>query len=555
MRYVMASDCAVLVELPDLAHAMALYRYARTVRLPGVVELVPAARTLLVHFDPLCTKAATLVAALQEAAPKAVALMEPTPSSPMDLVHVPVRYDGADLPHVAELLGLTVAQVVAQHTHAPYDAAFAGFAPGFVYLAGGANFQVPRRTSPRTKVPAGAVALGGAFSAIYPSASPGGWQLIGETDVAMWDLQRSHPALIQPGFRVQFVDVTRQTVRVAVAPNHIQSKVPLTQTQQALPAIELLEVGLQTLVQDHGRPGLADLGVSASGALDRVAMHAANRQVGNPIATPVLECVGGPLRVRSHGASTVSLAGAVGATTLYSAQGGAWACNVHTAIALNDGDVLHMQAPQAGVRSYLAVRGGWGVQAVLGSCATDTLAVIGPAAVQAGQRLAVGHAVPAAQLQAVQVDVAPPVVLPRSGDTVVLDVVLGPRTDWFTPAALVLLTQQPWQVTAQSNRIGMRLAGAESLARARHDELPSEGTVNGAIQVPINGQPVLFLADHPLTGGYPVIAAVASHHLHVAAQIPAGCWIRFRICNPMFEYHHAMASPPDPSGHGHEGHP
>ena len=91
------------------------------------------------------------------------------------------------------------------------------------------------------------------------------------------------------------------------------------------------------------------------------------------------------------------------------------------------------------------------------------------------------------------------------------------------------LTGQSWQVTPRSNRIGMRLAGAQPLQRVRHDELPSEGTVNGAIQVPISGQPVLFLADHPLTGGYPVMAAVASHHLDLAAQIPVGCTIRFRV--------------------------
>ena len=116
-----------------------------------------------------------------------------------------------------------------------------------------------------------------------------------------------------------------------------------------------------------------------------------------------------------------------------------------------------------------------------------------------------------------------------------LDVVLGPRTDWFAPEALALLTQQPWRVTPQSNRVGMRLEGAQPLPRSVARELPSEGTVTGAIQVPINGQPVLFLADHPLTGGYPVIGAVASHHLGLAAQIPVGCSVRFQVIAPFFE--------------------
>lgn len=146
-----------------------------------------------------------------------------------------------------------------------------------------------------------------------------------------------------------------------------------------------------------------------------------------------------------------------------------------------------------------------------------------------------GQAVPTAQLQAVptQTQSVPPLALPQPGDTVTLDVVLGPRTDWFTPQGLAMLTGQTWQVTQQSNRVGMRLHGAQPLERAVHDELPSEGTVLGAIQVPISGQPVLFLADHPLTGGYPVIAALASHHLDLAAQIPVGCHIQFKVVAPL----------------------
>ena len=198
-------------------------------------------------------------------------------------------------------------------------------------------------------------------------------------------------------------------------------------------------------------------------------------------------------------------------------------------VALNDGQSLRIAPPQAGMRVYVAVRGGWQVAPVLGSCATDTLAQIGPAPLQAAAVLSVGS-VPPQHVQAAQtMDLLSVPGLPRAGDEVVLDITLGPRSDWFHADALALLTGQSWQVTPRSNRIGMRLAGAQSLQRVRHDELPSEGTVNGAIQVPSSGQPVLFMADHPLTGGYPVIAAVASHHLDLAAQIPIGCTIRFRV--------------------------
>lgn len=538
MRFLPASDKALLVELDDLAQTMALYRHVVAQHVPGVQELVPAARTLLVHFEPHVISPASLIERLRTIGAQAAQAQQSAEVVLGRMVDIPVRYTGDDLPDVAELLGISVAEVIARHSAQPYDAAFAGFAPGFVYLSGGANFQIPRRQSPRTKVPAGSVALGGNFSAVYPSASPGGWQLIGVTDVPMWDLQRSEPAYVQPGFRVQFVDVARKAVQVHL-PAHIniESKKPPAQSQQALTAIEFVSAGLQTLVQDDGRHGMSGLGISASGALDVVAMHQANRLVGNPVATPVLENVLGQMRLRSHGATTVAIAGAQALLTVHSAQSGTWPVEGHTPIALNDGDVLQLHAPTAGVRSYLAVRGGWQVEPVLGSCATDTLALIGPAPVQSGQRVAVGNALAAEDLRPVELEALPAAALPKVGEVVVLDVVLGPRTDWFTQSALQTFAQQEWLVTPQSNRVGIRITGAQPLERIRHDELPSEGTVAGAIQVPINGQPVLFLADHPLTGGYPVIAAVAGYHLGLAAQIPVGCRIRFNVVAPFFDQH------------------
>ncbi|MEG2281438.1 MAG: allophanate hydrolase subunit 1, partial [Comamonas sp.] len=190
MRFLPASDKALLVELDDLAQTMALYRHVAAQRLPGVQELVPAARTLLVHFEPHVISPSSLIDILRALGAQAAQALQSAEAVQGRLVDIPVRYTGEDLPDVAELLGISVAQVIERHTAQPYDAAFAGFAPGFVYLSGGANFQIPRRQSPRTKVPAGSVALGGNFSAVYPSASPGGWQLIGVTDVPMWDLQR-----------------------------------------------------------------------------------------------------------------------------------------------------------------------------------------------------------------------------------------------------------------------------------------------------------------------------------------------------------------------------
>jgi allophanate hydrolase subunit 2 len=181
------------------------------------------------------------------------------------------------------------------------------------------------------------------------------------------------------------------------------------------------------------------------------------------------------------------------------------------------------------MRSYLAVRGGFEVAPVLGSAATDTLAHVGPPTLTAGAQLGLARH-PAGAVAAE--DAGPTPELPRSDETVKLPVVLGPRTDWFAPETVERFLSQEWTVTPQSSRVGIRLHGAEPLTRSDATELPSEGTENGAIQVPHSGQPVLFLADHPLTGGYPVIATLHPSALDLAGQIPPGARIRFAARQP-----------------------
>lgn len=295
------------------------------------------------------------------------------------------------------------------------------------------------------------------------------------------------------------------------------------------PALELRSPGLQTLLQDLGRPGLAGQGVSASGALDQGACRTANRLVGNPSDAACLETVGGGLQLASHGDTVVAVTGADAPLTLTSAAGLRRAAPRYQPLALAHGDVLAIGEPLAGSRCYVAARGGFDVAPVLGSRSTDTLAHVGPPALAALDRLALR---PVARGSIVGSAELPPDDLPGLHDDVVLDIVPGPRTDWFTPEAVELLARQRWRVTPQSNRVGLRLAGAQPLARAITEELASEGTVTGAIQVPASGQPVLFLADHPLTGGYPVIACVAPHHLDRAGQIPVNAWVRFNPIRP-----------------------
>ncbi|WP_460770032.1 5-oxoprolinase subunit B family protein [Mariniluteicoccus flavus] len=197
-------DRAIMVELADAAERRLLDAALRRDPLPGMVEHVPAAVTVLVRLD-LPERVAGAAAAL-----RALDLGAVTADAGPDaeVVEIPVTYDGEDLAHVAELVGLTPEGVVERHTGQLWTVEFAGFMPGFGYLSGETGgLTVPRRDSPRTRIPPGSVALAGDFTGLYPQASPGGWQLIGTTDIVLWDVTRTPPAVLTPGARIRFVDV------------------------------------------------------------------------------------------------------------------------------------------------------------------------------------------------------------------------------------------------------------------------------------------------------------------------------------------------------------
>ena len=276
-------------------------------------------------------------------------------------------------------------------------------------------------------------------------------------------------------------------------------------------ALEVLAAGPLTTVQDGGRAGQAALGVSPSGACDRRAYALANRLVGNAPGAAVLEATFGGLALRARGDLVVVTTGA--------RCSGAWPHLAPTV--LPDGGALRLGPPVSGLRTCVAVRGGIDVLPVLGSRSTDLLSGLGPPALATGDVLAVGS--PTAPFPGVEVA---PVAEPEGGE-VALAVLPGPRRDWFAPAAWSRLVTATYAVTSHSNRIGLRLAGP-ALERQRPGELPSEGLVRGALQVPPSGSPVLFLADHPVTGGYPVIAYVVDADVDRAAQLRPGQAVRLR---------------------------
>ncbi|MFJ6835366.1 biotin-dependent carboxyltransferase family protein [Streptomyces sp. NPDC091209] len=279
-------------------------------------------------------------------------------------------------------------------------------------------------------------------------------------------------------------------------------------------AFAVVRAGALTTVQDQGRPGHAHLGVPRSGALDTPAAALANRLVANPDGAAVLETTLNGCSLRPRSAVVVAVTGAPCPVTV-DGRPAAWGAPVR----VPGGALLDVGSARAGLRSYVAVSGGVAVDPVLGSRSTDLLSGLGPPPLTDGAVLPLGN--PGA-LHA-RVDVVPHRAPPAE---LVLRVTLGPRDDWFTEPAVRTFTTRSYRVSAASNRIGLRTEGP-SLERAVSGELPSEGMVLGAVQVPPDGTPVVFLADHPTTGGYPVIAVVRPGDLPAAAQAVPGTPVRF----------------------------
>ncbi|GAA2564637.1 KipI family sensor histidine kinase inhibitor [Neomicrococcus aestuarii] len=552
---------AFLIECADLTEVVNLHAHLAAHPLPGQRELLAAGRTVMVAFDSrkYAVSGAQAVASLD---------YDDAASVSGDTIRIPVLYDGEDLAAVANLTNMSVEGVIAAHTQTQWRGAFGGFAPGFTYLVSDSDpLVVPRRETPRTAVPAGSVALAGNFSAVYPRQSPGGWQLIGRTSAQMWDLDRDKPALVRPGDTVVY-EAVRELIEINGVSAENTPDGSGGGSGESPASLEVIHPGLQSLIQDLGRPGLGDLGVSASGAADKTSVRQANRILGNDSNAAVIENVLGELELRALGELILAVTGAevsieiervteieqpaepeqpsepkeleesdedIDTGPQFHVQ--QRTAPMRSAFKLHDGETLRLGAPRAGLRTYVGVRGGFDAPKFLNSRATDSMSGIGPSPLATGHVLNVGSPARAGGVVQAVVGQAEPAIadLPQAGKLTELRITLGPRDDWFDAAGIAALTEQEWLATSQSNRIGVRFElsdGSRPMTRAKDGELASEGAVPGSLQIPPSGLPVLFLADHPVTGGYPVAGVVIESDLALAAQLPPGARVKFTPVDP-----------------------
>jgi KipI family sensor histidine kinase inhibitor len=492
--------------------ARAIARAVAAAGLPGVVDVVPSPDRVTVVCDP--TAGGTPERLLDDLAALARAASAETDHVPGVCHEVVVCYGGAagpDLDAVCRVHGIDRETLVRLHTQPEYLVTAIGFVPGFPYLAGlPAALATPRRDTPRTRVPAGSVGIGGGQTGIYPFATPGGWHLIGRTAVRLFDPRRVPPALLQVGDRVRFVTAPPGDGEASdvVEASDVGAAAPAAGSAPPSPLarrITILRPGLLSTVQDLGRPGHRAAGVPLGGAVDAVALRVANLAVGNPAGAAALECtLTGPV-VRFECDATVALAGAA-FTGLPRGR------PVHVAA----GTVLDLGHAVHGCRGCLAVAGGIDVEPVLGSRSTYLPATLGG---HAGRALVAGDVLPLG-----------PAATRTTGTDWSLAPSLTPLPAATTPLRLVPAADVPdaweagYRVTARSDRMGARLVGPP-LA------VPGDGmsvaVLPGTVQVPPDGQPIILLADAQTIGGYPVLGQVIVADLPLAGQLRPSDTVRF----------------------------
>jgi KipI family sensor histidine kinase inhibitor len=521
MRFLAAGESALVVELGDAidpalnARVLALDRALLESPFEGYVEAVPSYRSLLVFFDPERASAESAEEHLRRFESDADLAERGRPR----LREVPTVYDGEDLEEVARRVGATPSDVVRWHSEREYRVYMVGFTPGFAYMGSTDDrLRLPRRTTPRTRVPAGSVGIAMGQTGIYPSATPGGWNLLGRAEHrGLFDLASDPPSYFLPGDRVRFVSVRSLP----------EWRDPIASPPRRAGAdVEVLEPGLLTTVQDLGRPGYQRYGVPVAGAADERALRAANLLVGNDPGAAGLECaIAGP-SLRALRTMVLAVSGGDLGAVVERSDLGRVPVSPGSSVLLRPGNVLRFEGRRAGARAYVAFEGGIDVPLVLESRSTYLTAGFGGVegrALAAGDRLG---------LLEVRRSVPPGRKWPQSSPAAspgeaVIRLVLGPQDDYFTERGLSTLTTSSYQVASASDRMGLRFEGDALEQHPR--EFVSDGIMQGGIQVPPNGLPILMLADRATMGGYPKIATAARVDLPRLAQLFPGDRVRFQV--------------------------
>lgn len=500
MDWTSLGDCAWLYQANGptareqiLGLRMALINAA----LEKVTDIVTSYKTLAVYFSPENGEAVFQQLETFSNRPEAAQLAN------QKTIEVPTDYQhqNSEIESVAEHLGMTVEEVIDLHSSPLYEVAAIGFSPGFPYLSGlDARLHLPRKESPSV-VARGSVAIAGKQSGIYPNASPGGWHVLGRTDLTLFSPDAPTPSLLQSGDRVRFVPTQLPSPKINPAPQRIAS--PESDIRVVLP-------GAFSTIQDRGRSGYRADGVTPGGATDLVFQHIANRLVGNPSSFASIECFGSGPVLAFQREVTVAWLG--------------WENGSGRPHHFRSGEKLDLRGRMNSSSGTIAISGGLEVPVLLGSMATDVRAQMGGLqgrALKSGDTLQIANRT---------VAIAEPgawyVGWPHSSKTLEIRTLPGIQEDWFAEDSVHEFGSEVFTKSGSFDRTGAKLDGPK-LARKNDREMTSQPVAPGSIQVPPYGVPIVLLSEAQTIGGYPQIGHVISADLPKLARALPGTNIRF----------------------------
>ncbi len=475
-----------------------LRKLIEATRIPEIVDVVVSFETIAAHFQPMHGE--RVFQYLTDLKFEDIPNDEEISFSEMV---IPVCYGKVDeLDRLAGQLGITVPELIGLHSGAVYTVAAIGFSPGFPYLFGlPEKLHVPRLSDPR-RVDAGSVAMAGGQAGIYPNASQGGWHVLGKTQVRLFDPDREEPSLLSPGDRVRFQAVE------SVESGDAESD------EEILPdgEILILDPGPMTSVQDHGRYGHQEIGVSPGGAVDPTMAAIANRLVGNRDDAAVLECTMAGPKLKFLNGMRVAFVG--------------WRDERNgRPLSVRAGEVLDLSKPTISLRGYIAVAGGIDMPMVLGSRSTDLRGGFGGFM---GRQLRQGDSLPVGEASPGPVRGSWYVSCPDQVSTSLeVRFLRGVQAHWFAEKSRKEFVESVYRISPTSDRMGTRLDGAV-LKLKEPREMVSQPVVFGSIQVPPSGQPIVLMSERQTIGGYPQIGHVISADLPRIARAWPGTSIRFR---------------------------
>jgi len=490
---------------------IALHRYLGQHPFPGLIESVPCYASITVYYKPGIKNFETVKNHLLN-------LLSVIPAIKTDedrVIKIPVCYDdefGHDLEFVAGSHNISKEHLIKIHHQKEYKVFMMGFLPGFAYMGSvDDSIATARKLTPAPAVDAGSVGIAGKQTGIYPFQSPGGWQIIGRTPIQLFDIKKDDPFFLKTGDTIKFYPIDRLVYESML----LQKTIALSESaENKIEDVTIVKPGLFSSIQDHGRYGYQSYGVPISGAMDQHAYQIANALVGNKKNAVCIECTMGGLQVQFKKNSVIAITGA-GIATINGRAIKTW-----QPLKAFKNDLLEIRYNADGLRSYLAVRGGFETDFMMNSYSVHVKSGIGRS-LKTGDALKTGET-----FLPITKPIADAISIPVHESNSKVRVIEGPEFDWMDDTSKGKFYDQQFCLSNQSDRMGYQIQG-EPLSRSNTTELVSTAVTKGTVQLTPSGQLIILMSDCQTTGGYPRVGQIAAIDLPLLAQLKPGDMIRF----------------------------